>query len=129
MSRTTPAGIDQKWAEFKRKMNVALTYFESMENEFHQLEAERSMKMRAVYERTLAELYEIAYQQESTNLRLIESEIMALNQSILTNRRDVFKLKDAILAEIVTNALEVETDFVTNRKTWKEIQIQSESFK
>ena len=24
------------------------------------------------------------------------------------------------------NALEVETDFVTNRKTWKEIQIQSE---
>ena len=129
LSRTTPAGIDQKWAEFKRKMNVALTYFESMENEFHQLEAERSMKMRAVYERTLAELYEIAYQQESTNLRLIESEIMALNQSILTNRRDVFKLKDAILAEIVTNALEVETDFVTNRKTWKEIQIQSESFK
>ena len=55
---------------------------------------------------------------------LIESEIMALNQSILTNRRDVFKLKDSIIAEIVTNGIEVEKDFVTNRKTWKEIQIQ-----
>ena len=55
---------------------------------------------------------------------LIESEIMALNQSILTNRRDVFKLKDSIITEIVTNGIEVEKDFVTNRKTWKEIQIQ-----
>ena len=49
---------------------------------------------------------------------------MALNQSILTNRRDVFTLKDSIIAEIVTNGIEVEKDFVTNRKTWKEIQIQ-----
>ena len=127
LSRTTPAGIDAKWAEFKLKMNGALAYFESTENEFHQLEAERSAKMRKVFKQTLAELYEIAFQQESTNLKFIESEIMALNQSILTNRRDVFKLKDAILAEIVTNALEVEVDFVTNRKTWKEIQIQSKS--
>ena len=54
---------------------------------------------------------------------------MALNQSILTNRRDVFTLKDSIIAEIVTNGIEVEKDFVTNRKTWKEIQIQGQSMR
>ena len=69
LSGTTPAGIDQKWTEFKLKMNTALAYFESMEGQFQQLEGERSSQMRKVYEKTLAELYEIAFQQESTNLR------------------------------------------------------------
>ena len=40
-------------------------------------------------------------------------------------RRVVFQLKDSIIAEIVTNGIEVEKDFVENRKMWKEIQIKS----
>ena len=42
-------------------------------------------------------------------------------------RRNVFQLKDSIIAEIVTNGIEVEKDFVENRKTWKEIQIKSKA--
>lgn len=40
-------------------------------------------------------------------------------------RRVVFQLKDSIIAEIVTNGIEVEKDFVENRRMWKEIQIKS----
>ena len=42
-------------------------------------------------------------------------------------RRNVFQLKDSIIAEIVTNGIEGEKDFVENRKTWKEIQIKSKA--
>ena len=50
---------------------------------------------------------------------------MDLNQSITTNQRHVLRLKDNLIAQIVTNAIEVEKDFVQNRQTWKEIQIKS----
>ena len=30
-----------------------------------------------------------------------------------------------LIAQIVTNGIEVEKDFVKNRQTWKEIQIKS----
>ena len=42
-------------------------------------------------------------------------------------RRVVFQLKDQIIAEIVTNGIEVEMDFVENRRMWKEIQIKSKA--
>ena len=67
-------------------MTATLEHFESLEAEFNRLEAERSKKMKKVYANTLTKLYEIAFQQKTMNLKLIESEVMALNQSILKNR-------------------------------------------
>ena len=46
LSKTTPAGIDEKWEEFKNKMNQALQYFEKMEIEFNNSEVERSRKIQ-----------------------------------------------------------------------------------
>ena len=48
LSKTTPAGIDQKWRDFKQKMTATLEYFQSLEAEFNRLEAERSKKMKKV---------------------------------------------------------------------------------
>jgi hypothetical protein len=124
LSKTTPAGIDQKWEEFKNKMNGALRYFEEIETDFNKVEEERSRKIQEIFHKTLKELSRIAYQQESMNLEIIGEAIMKLNHSITANQRHVLRLKDHLIAQIVTNAVEVENDFIKNRQTWKEIQIK-----
>jgi len=126
LSKTTPAGIDQKWEEFKNKMNRALRYFEEIETDFNKVEEERSRNIQEIFHKTLKELSRIAYQQKSMNLEIIGDAIMELNHSITTNKRHVLRLKDHIIAQIVTNAVEVENDFIKNRQTWKEIQIKGE---
>ena len=126
MSKTTPAGIDQKWEEFKNKMNRALRYFEEIETDFNKVEEERSRNIQEIFHKTLKELSRIAYQQESMNLEIIGEAIMKLNHSITANQRHVLRLKDHLIAQIVTNAVEVENDFIKNRQTWKEIQIKGE---
>ena len=38
-----------------------------------------------------------------------------------------FQKRLKLIAQIITNGIEVEKDFVINRQTWKEIQIKSKS--
>ena len=58
----------------------------SLQNKIYYSDFQKAFIPRKVYANTLTKLYEIAFQQETINLKLIESEVMALNQSVLTNR-------------------------------------------
>ena len=75
-------------------MDEAIAYFENMEHEFSKFEEERSKKIKIVYKRTLTEMSRIAYQQEADNVRIVAAEILGLNHSIVSNLRNVLKLKD-----------------------------------
>ena len=75
-------------------MDEATAYFENMEHEFSKFEEERSKKIKIVYKRTLTEMSRIAYQQEADNVRIVAAEILGLNHSIVSNLRNVLKLKD-----------------------------------
>ena len=75
-------------------MDEAIAYFENMEHEFSKFEEERSKKIKIVYKRTLTEMSRIAYQQEADNVKIVAAEILGLNHSIVSNLRNVLKLKD-----------------------------------
>ena len=75
-------------------MDEATAYFENMEHEFSKFEEERSKKIKIVYKKTLTEMSRIAYQQEADNVKIVAAEILGLNHSIVSNLRNVLKLKD-----------------------------------